>query len=521
MNLSTRAKLTYASFSLESLNLLNALCALRADWSIGLSKQAILLSFIAFSFAPAAIWAGAITPILASVESIQQIEIPKWSNLRYGVIVSSGLASETLTNITAQGTFTYRPELTLQGLILDNARQASRVDGNATSQSKMDNINYRYLGRSHGVGSSVGLRSPFVDPTVQTYQYTEPGFEVTSQCIYNDSSACYFENLTPDDFTLQIYNGVFQTPNLDSPWYIASAGQRDFQIVTVSAGFGKGIISDNYTHYVTMMSPAGRKSTQYGALEQVQCELTYEPYNFNIFVNVTNSTITTTPKDKLNPDQFKNATDIANAVTHRIYNLGQMLASTQWGSPIGDALMNNVNNLAFSRDESTIKNDTVLEAVSASMNSMVDSILAALAGSQMMMINATSHQPVTVKRQAVVVGEKIWIYLTVAINTILMFVFVIEALRTGVWKRKPDFDYMNVQDIVIAASAGGLAIAKDAQTMAGNVRIMLATDDQGHDKLVAASKALREDDIAYGENHLNPGATFRLSSRQGYRSVQS
>lgn len=456
--------------------------------------------------------------MIANVSSVQQIEIAKWSNLTYGVVVPSGLASETLTNITAQGTFTYRPELTLQGLILDNARQASSPDGNATSQSKMDNINYRYIGRSYGVGSSVGLRTPFVDPTVQTYQYTEPGFVVTSTCSYNDSSACYFENLTPDGFTLQVYNGVFQTPNVDNEWYIASAGQRDFQIVTVSAASGKGIISDNTTHYVTMMSPAGRSGTQYGLLDQIQCELFYQPSTFDVFVNVTNNTIVTTPKAQLTDDQFKNATDIANAVTHRIYNLGQMVASTQWGSPIGDALMNNVNNLAFARNDGTIKNETVLEAVSASMNSIVDSILGALSESQMMMINATSSQSVTVTRQAVVVGEKIWIYVTAAINSILTIVFVAEALRTRVWKRKPDFDYMSVQDLVIAASAGGMAVANDAQTMAGDVRIHLGMDEHGRDKLIAASKVIDEDDIAYNARS-TMSTSFPLSPRNGYQQI--
>lgn len=523
INLSTRAKLTYGSFSLESLNFLNALCALRPDWTLGIRRLVFLFLFIAFSFAPAALWAGAITPLISDVQNQARITVPRYHNISGSIVSPAGMGDEALTKITEQGIFTYRPELLLQGVILDNVRHASSLDKGPIAQAKMDNTNFRYIGRSYGVGSSVGLKTPFVNPLVQSYQYVETGIQVTSNCIYNDSSACYFSNLTPENWSLNVYNGNFQLPNSNGSYIIASAGQRDYQILVVSAGSGKGVISDNTTHYAVMMSPAGAKGTQYGRLEQIQCEIRYEPTDFQVFVNATNNTIAVSPISPADESAFTNFTDIPPAITHRLYNIGQLFASTQWGSPMGDAFMNNVNNLAFFRNERPITNATVLEAVSASWNSMIDSILEALSGSQTMVLNDSTDIPVTITSQTVVFGDRVYIYAIVTINTIITSLFIIELIRTGVWGKTPGFDYMSVLDLVLATSAGGTAISKEAHLMslsesAGHIRIMLTEGTDGNDMLVAAQD--RFDNENFGvDNEIRNGRTFQLTSRRGYEQL--
>ncbi|KAK5070146.1 hypothetical protein LTR64_001983 [Lithohypha guttulata] len=494
-------------------------------WTLSPPKQVVLLLFIAASFAPAAIWAGAITPLITSIETQKHIAVPQYTNPTYGIVSPSGLANESLVKITTQGTFTYRPELTLQGIILDNMRQASSANEQPIIQSKMDNVNYRYRGRSYGVGSSVGLKTSFGSPALQTYQYVEPGLLATSNCIYNESSACFFEDLTPEGFTLQVYNAVFQQPNANESYYIASAGQRDYQVLTVSAASGKGIISDDWTYYTTMISPAGRKGHQYGMLHKVQCEIKYAPTNFDVFVNATNGTIVVTPTGPADQALFPNYTDLTRAVTHRIYNIGQLFSSTQWGSPMGDALLNNAHNVALAHNESTLRNETVLEAVSASMDSMLDSMLGALSGAQLMVLNASSNEDVKVTSQAVMVGENIWIYITSVINALLTIVFLIEVFRTRTWEYRPDFDYMNVQDLVIATSAGGTAVAASVNKLSSlgspsSVRIRLVEDKTGRDMLVLA------EDMADAE-HSNIGGqprrgqTFQLTTTRsgGYEQL--
>ena len=536
INLSARARLTYDSYSLEALDLLNALCGARLNWSLRFRKQILLLLFVGVSFAPAAFWAGAITPLVVTWDDEGKITVPRYNVLTPGIDPPGGIADPALTNVTLDGTFTYRPEITLQGQILDNMRQASSINGSQTTQSTMNNVNYRYLGRTYGAGSSVSLRTPFVDSTVQSYKYAEAGLLVTSKCIYNSSSACYFEEKTPNDsWTLRVYNAIFSLPNMDpdpkKAIYIASAGQREDEILVVSATSGQGVISEDWTYYAAMMTPGGSKGAEYGRLHRVQCELEYAPWDFQVSVNVTNSTMAVKPIGPADPGLFPNYTALTRAMTRRIYFIGQLFASTQWGSPMGDALMSNLKNLALSKGESTddISNDTVLEGVSASMNSMLDSMLLALAGSQIVNINDTMQQPVKISTSVVVLGERTYIYFTCAINLTITIVFIVEFFRTRQWEKTPGFDFMSVQNLVLAASAGGTAVAKEAHSMslsakAGDVRVMLSeSDEQGQDVLTLAYRKIDDEHSGSRARRMpGVGGTFQLGPRRptgGYAQI--
>lgn len=397
-------------------------------------------------------------------------------------------------------------------------RHASNLRGGAGTQSRMDNVNYEYVGRSYGVGSSIGLTSSFVNNAVQTYRYSEDGFLATSDCIYNSSSASFFNEITPDPaWTLRVWNGVFLFPNMVDYSFIATAGQRDYQILVISAYSGEGEGSKHYTH---MMSPAGSEGFQYGKLHQIQCELKYEPMTFQIMTNTTNNTIKVTPQQRLDVSSVTDFSEITKAFTHRIYNIGQMFSSNQWGSPMGDAFMNNIDNLALSKNESIASSETVLEAVSASVNSMLDSIIQALSSAQLMIVKDVMEKPVTISSRSVVFGDRVSIYVILAINAIVTIIFLIECFRTGIWKHTPVFDYMKVLNLVLSSSAGGASIAKNACNLAssehpGDVRIMLIEGSDGTDVLVPAYERLNEERFT----PISPGPTSGLISRGGYEKI--
>jgi hypothetical protein len=84
------------------------------------------------------------------------------------------------------GTFSYSPSMNLQGLITTNAASASTRDGSPQVHSKDGKSGFLYHGRSHGVGTSVGL--VFDLASVESYQYKEHGYSTEIKCEYNTST---------------------------------------------------------------------------------------------------------------------------------------------------------------------------------------------------------------------------------------------------------------------------------------------------------------------------------------------
>ncbi|KAJ9650873.1 hypothetical protein H2198_009827 [Neophaeococcomyces mojaviensis] len=514
--------LTQDGCTLDSLNLYNALCAVRIDWTLGYLKLAILLAFVAFSFAPAALWAGAITPIIVSVVRTGHILVPSYSNATY-IDIDAG-NKKSFSNTTVQGVFSWWPHLYMTGTILDNLREASSRDKTPSTQVRPDNINYRYMGRSHGVGSSCGLQTPFVDSKVQAYEYMEAGLLVTSECLYNSSSACYFQELTPDGFSLNVYNSIFQQPNKDEKYYIAAAGQNAEEILVLGASANRESNSDTATHFATIISPA-KTNGQYGRLHQIQCEMKFAPTNFQISVNVTNNTIVVQALDPANKALFPDYPDFTRPLTGRVAMFGQLFASTQWRSTIGDAFLNNINNLAFARNESKIGDETVLEAVSASMNSIYDTMLTAISAAQTILLNDTTNVPVKITYQAVQYGERSYICATAVLNSIVTLIFFLELWRTRFWKIIPKFDLVNAQDLVLAGSAGGTAIAHNAHRLSlskvssGQVHVILLQQADECDKLVPSHHLAddEEPDLAHG---IRAQKGFQLKLRPASRMYE-
>lgn len=66
-------------------------------------------------------------------------------------------------------------------------------DGRPRNHSKLDNPNWEYIGRSFGVGSSVGQSDDHIaDDRVLNYNYTESGYSANVTCIKNSISDFHF-----------------------------------------------------------------------------------------------------------------------------------------------------------------------------------------------------------------------------------------------------------------------------------------------------------------------------------------
>lgn len=135
--------------------------SVRKDWSLPSRFLFLPILFIAVSLVPAALWVGAITPILTT--TVLQSSI---STSFYQPDPTSTFWNNSWTPVRANvnyedtGSFSYSPAIANLGLILKNAAAAISTNSEIIQHSKNDLTQYFYEGRSLGVGTSPGLVDP-------------------------------------------------------------------------------------------------------------------------------------------------------------------------------------------------------------------------------------------------------------------------------------------------------------------------------------------------------------------------
>lgn len=87
-------------------------------------------------------------------------------------------------------------------------------------------------------------------------------------------------------------------------------------------------------------------------------------------------------------------------------------------------------------------------------------MLTGMAGAQMMLTNSTGTAAADVKAfvNAVAIGQKGYIYAIAVFDFAILFLYMVEALRTSGWRMLSTFDYNNLVKLVIATSIGGNAV---------------------------------------------------------------
>ncbi len=133
-----------------------------------------------------------------------------------------------------------------------------------------------------------------------------------------------------------------------------------------------------------------------------------------------------------------------------------------------------------------------LFGVAQAFESMLDDILLGISGAQLMLapdgnvsasVNATVH--------AVRIGEGNYIYGIAALNFAVVALFMVEAVRTGGWKRLTSFNYNDLTSVILATSIGGSGIGdratrngvpwypKSSSQMVGKARIRVDKKEKG------------------------------------------
>lgn len=504
--------------SLDTIKLVNALYGVRCDWALPWMYLMLLLVFITLSFFPGALWAGAITPVLTTKTLTKRLALPSFSNITW--LENDIVDNSTYTQNTAKGIFTYLPEFDLQGLILNAAQDASSRNGGANSHAKLDKTGYVYSNRSYGMGSSVGLTDDF-GPHMSSYTYNETGYLAEPSCIYNSTSEWQLDAFPQQaGFSMMIFNAEGELPNGVSPIYAAAALSAT-GVVAVGAGTNRD--DSEPAHYVAFATGNGTLG-KYGPLSNIQCEVTFEPMDFLVSVNVTNRTISVLPFQSA--DQPLNATNVTYQTIHTINNLGSVLATTLWISVIGDAFINNIANVQAAQGASNASN---LQGVTDSLSSIIDNTLGAYSAAQLMLRDDSTLAIARTQYVGVIFGSSGYIYSIIVINLAVCIVYIFECFRSRGWRNLSKFNFMDVKSVVIGTSMGGEAIANevislhDAQASAwhaaeydrlvGKVRIRLGKSSKGD---VAVMLAEEE-----GKASLKPSLGYERRSSEAIPLVRS
>ncbi len=452
MDLSVRDFFTRSPLSLDSVKFIDALQTSGLNWSLPLPFTIPLLVWLVVTFIPAALWAGAITPVITTRNTTRTMDIPIWSNDTY-LIATEGTAP-SLNN--EMGFFTYYPEYRLQGLLLNAASEASSLNGNASVLGKLDKTGYNYIDRGYGVGASVGLADTAFISNAVGYTFYESGLKANVSCIYNSSLDL---TIGPNESPSSWYVGIHEVTGMGNDEVIASYFESELLGIATNAPSGE-VQETYFVGFVTVDDAAN-----YGILNQAQCQVIFHPENYSIMVNTTNTgrTIQVEPLNQFSASTISNQTAHWGAKSINVVSyLAFVLGTTLRTSVFGNVFISNIDNVQQAQGKSEASN---LKGISDALTSIIDNSLAALSAAQLMIQNDTESTTVQVSYPAVTFGKPIYIYSIVAINAIVCICFLGELARTRCWRRIPKFSFTDISSVIIAASGGGTGIADAAYSL--------------------------------------------------------
>ena len=450
-----------------------------------ISLPARLVCLLAFLYvvglAPAALWAGAITPVVLSQASTQSLVVPVYRNVTW-------LEHSNPPNlVNDQGVFGYQPEFYLQGLLLTSAASASPRHGETVVHAKLDKTGYSYVGRSYGVGSSVGLHDTFATNATD-YKYYEVGLHPQVSCIYNTSTAVW---LTAQNVTFISYPS---SPYTDPPQFYTCNGTLPNGPVTDCFGasyWGKPVHASalyaNQKYYIGFVTD--KESNEiYSALYQAQCEVEFSASNYSVDVSVTNQTITVKPLSQEPPPPWPlHGTRLANQTFNTIDGMSRILSSTLWTDVLGNAFISNIANVAGSGKGGNIDGSNASTAqqnligIEDSITSLIDNTLVSVNSAQLLIMNDIITTSAHIHTPAIGFGTAPYIYAVLAINFAIILLFMEELIRTRCWRGLSSFRFGDSVHLAVAASGGGSRLYHAASKSLPAFPRSLAVDELSDD----------------------------------------
>jgi hypothetical protein len=507
INYALRLRLAKVSVSLDVLRTWVDMTIPRVDWDLPLRFFFPVLFVVFLSLVPAALWAGSMTPSVSQTTENGMLLIPSYEDVsmikEYPMMIGS--AGPSLR--TQKGFFTYSVGQQQSGQLLASAAQASSAGTELHVHRKLDNTQFNYKGRSYGVGAPVGLMDQGISSNTQVagYIYHEMGYLANVTCTYNATS----------NFTLSgpvnewIYAASGNLPDSDEgPEYSNYIGHDGKAIVAMGVAFSE----NSPRRYLAIAA-----GEAYSYLNNTQCEFEFTPTLFNVTVDMGMLNVTVTPAGSMR--DFNPQRNITRTVM-RQFELMSNDMTNLYVSLLGEAFNSSIAAYKMSRASASRdpipEEEAVLAGLTNSMTAMADDMLVAYASAQLMVGRMFTQQPATVYVYALQFGQPGYIYAIFALNLLVIFAVVFEAVRTVGWSKLGRFNYLDPRDLIIAASRGGADIAAAADDIMerrqgkrmkhiwllsdpdegnGSLVVNLKGDEDGHVKIVVGDGQQETDDF--------------------------
>ena len=473
INYATRLQLNKSPQKLDVMLAWNNLITRSPSWGLRSYYLVPVVLFILTVQIPAALWAGAITPVPVVTQASSPVSIPApqyqtSSNIRE---YPSEVDSEGPLLRSTKGVFGYSPGMRLLGSLLASASSATTVDGGVRQHAKQDNTRFTYYGRSYGAGASVGLVDESIAKSslAQSYFFQERGLRADVSCVYNSST----EYVIGDEVDPNIYPVFGNLPN--------SGGLREYSEYYSNSGGSKIVsigVSRNQESSQRIIGIAA--GSNYMFLNATQCNVEFSPTLFNVSVGLVDRSI--------NISEVSAGTDFTarENLTYALIRQFELISNDQTNlylSLLGDSFNSSIAsyNLSVSalNGPPPTENSATLMGLTNSITAMIDDLLIAYASAQLLIANDSTPTPATIQVHAFVFGSVLYVYLIFAINTAIILCLIEEAYRTRNWKGLSDFDYMDPRSLIIGSSMGGKAVAEKVKTFArGNKKSVYEHDSR-------------------------------------------
>ncbi|KAF1977503.1 hypothetical protein BU23DRAFT_578010 [Bimuria novae-zelandiae CBS 107.79] len=403
INYALRLRLWRASVSLDVLRTWVDMKIPRVDWDLPLRFFFPVLFMVFLSLVPAALWAGSFAPLLSTTPISMSVKIPAYENISMTKEYPMEIGNDGPSIRSSKGLFTYSVGQKLIAPLLSTAAAASSNFTASLVHPKIDNTRFSYTGRSYGVGSSVGLSDFAI------------GYFANVMCIYNTTS-----NFTLSPVDDWIYAAAGTLPDsVGGPEYSSYIGHDSKAIVAM--GVAHSELSPRRYVAITV-------GESYAHLNNTQCELDFRPWLFAVH---------------LLGQAFNSSIDAYS-----------MVMGGSW-PPLTQEERN-------------------LGGLTNSITAMADDMPAAYAAAQLMVggyynvdFSTTFDITAQVLVPAMQFGQPVFIYAIFALNTIILIVLFFESTRTDAWRGLTRFDYLDPRDLIVAASRGGVRLAKAADETVG------------------------------------------------------
>lgn len=441
INYDTRALLSVKPISLIYLRFWNAIISQQFTWDLPPLLLVPLSLWIIFAMVPSALWAGAITPVTVIVLEEVPISLPSYANTT--LLTQDWSVRLQLPSVrNKRGIFAYNVGETFLGPLLQSASEGTTIDGGTDMRPKLDYTSFQYVNRSYGVGTSVGLTDDVIlaNPHAQNYWYLETGYNAAVQCIYNESTAYHLES-AGESLVWEARGSLPDSRIVEHASYI---GWSVDTIVAIASGS-----SANSSRRLLGIA-AGET---YGFLNATQCETFYIPTLFNVSVELAGENITVTPVTTDDTVQDIEPRGNLTFLTNWQFSLIASDQTSAYSSLVGTSFNASIANYLSAQEllhgTTPSTQNATLAGLQNSITAMIDSMLTAYAGAQIMVANETTTTTAYVGVRAIRFGDYEYIVAVAILSITAMGLYFLDSARTNAWKGLHEFDYMNPTDLIL------------------------------------------------------------------------